>query len=124
MNKKDALKGVLAKARALSEIPERSDEQNAELEGHMAEAKGLRNDIVRDTALDEFTTHISDEVGPDKPAADAKSEVALGYDGGMRGRPRSEEHTSELQSLRHLVCRLLLEKKNEQLRRGDARVGR
>src|SRR5262245_44979287 len=27
--------------------------------------------------------------------------------------PRSEEHTSELQSLRHLVCRLLLEKKNE-----------
>src|SRR5205814_8285882 len=25
---------------------------------------------------------------------------------------RSEEHTSELQSLRHIVCRLLLEKKN------------
>src|SRR5262245_64292016 len=28
---------------------------------------------------------------------------------------RSEEHTSELQSLRHLVCRLLLEKKKKQL---------
>src|SRR5262245_65055075 len=28
-----------------------------------------------------------------------------------RDDPRSEEHTSELQSLRHLVCRLLLEKK-------------
>src|SRR5258705_6858429 len=28
---------------------------------------------------------------------------------------RSEEHTSELQSLRHLVCRLLLEKKNQPL---------
>src|SRR5947199_1122157 len=27
-------------------------------------------------------------------------------------RIRSEEHTSELQSLRHLVCRLLLEKQN------------
>src|SRR5437899_3482482 len=26
---------------------------------------------------------------------------------------RSEEHTSELQSLRHLVCRLLLEKKKQ-----------
>src|SRR5262245_63084058 len=26
---------------------------------------------------------------------------------------RSEEHTSELQSLRHIVCRLLLEKKNK-----------
>src|SRR5258705_5472753 len=29
----------------------------------------------------------------------------------MRCERRSEEHTSELQSLRHLVCRLLLEKK-------------
>src|SRR5437899_7969455 len=29
-----------------------------------------------------------------------------------QGLQRSEEHTSELQSLRHLVCRLLLEKKN------------
>src|SRR5262245_65050546 len=28
-------------------------------------------------------------------------------------RHRSEEHTSELQSLRHLVCRLLLEKKKQ-----------
>src|SRR5262245_64020235 len=28
---------------------------------------------------------------------------------------RSEEHTSELQSLRHLVCRLLLEKKKTQI---------
>src|SRR3989441_7969023 len=35
----------------------------------------------------------------------------------VRGRPwkmeRSEEHTSELQSLAYLVCRLLLEKKNQ-----------
>src|SRR5205814_115984 len=30
-----------------------------------------------------------------------------------RGGDRSEEHTSELQSLRHLVCRLLLEKKKK-----------
>src|SRR5436305_2535531 len=30
-----------------------------------------------------------------------------------RCRPRSEEHTSELQSRPHLVCRLLLEKKNK-----------
>src|ERR1035441_10783654 len=29
---------------------------------------------------------------------------------------RSEEHTSELQSLRHLVCRLLLEKKKKNRR--------
>src|SRR5437899_8271196 len=32
---------------------------------------------------------------------------------GVPGVVRSEEHTSELQSLRHLVCRLLLEKKKE-----------
>src|ERR1039458_10754502 len=31
------------------------------------------------------------------------------------GFPRSEEHTSELQSLRHLVCRLLLEKKKHKI---------
>src|SRR5687767_15516202 len=30
------------------------------------------------------------------------------------GEGRSEEHTSELQSLAYLVCRLLLEKKNKQ----------
>src|SRR2546423_2266534 len=30
---------------------------------------------------------------------------------GVLRRPRSEEHTSELQSLAYLVCRLLLEKK-------------
>src|SRR5687767_15778486 len=32
-----------------------------------------------------------------------------------RTRWRSEEHTSELQSLAYLVCRLLLEKKNNKL---------
>src|SRR5690606_39445026 len=31
---------------------------------------------------------------------------------GQRPQPRSEEHTSELQSREKLVCRLLLEKKN------------
>src|SRR5205085_3412455 len=32
------------------------------------------------------------------------------------GTPRSEEHTSELQSQSNLVCRLLLEKKNKDCR--------
>src|SRR5262249_59778514 len=40
---------------------------------------------------------------------------------GYRGGGRSEEHTSELQSLTNLVCRLLLEKKKTQkLRRHQA----
>src|SRR3712207_7819533 len=40
-------------------------------------------------------------------------EARLGGRGDLPpGRPRSEEHTSELQSRQYLVCRLLLEKKN------------
>src|SRR2546427_3212259 len=35
---------------------------------------------------------------------------------GSGDRPRSEEHTSELQSQSNLVCRLLLEKKKKKLR--------
>src|SRR2546422_1462041 len=36
---------------------------------------------------------------------------------------RSEEHTSELQSRLHLVCRLLLEKKKKRLERGYVLAG-
>src|SRR3989441_2473550 len=39
-------------------------------------------------------------------------EVAAAYPRRARSLTRSEEHTSELQSLAYLVCRLLLEKKN------------
>src|SRR5687767_15512188 len=46
---------------------------------------------------------------PERDAAPAERPRArLG-----RGRVRSEEHTSELQSLAYLVCRLLLEKKKK-----------
>src|SRR5438045_6699863 len=56
-----------------------------------------------------------------------------GRRGGPRGRRcrsrptrrpsrRSEEHTSELQSLRHLVCRLLLEKKKKTVRRREEQI--
>src|SRR2546425_2959888 len=43
----------------------------------------------------------------------------------QRGRPfalRSEEHTSELQSLAYLVCRLLLEKKKKDIKRSFQHV--
>src|SRR3712207_8937118 len=36
------------------------------------------------------------------------------FGGGRAGSVRSEEHTSELQSRQYLVCRLLLEKKNNE----------
>src|SRR2546425_1778573 len=39
---------------------------------------------------------------------------------GLRLRTRSEEHTSELQSLAYLVCRLLLEKKKTKIYKASA----
>src|SRR5258705_7846888 len=41
-----------------------------------------------------------------------------------RVEPRSEEHTSELQSLRHLVCRLLLEKKKKKFKNALTQASR
>src|SRR5258708_20937085 len=41
----------------------------------------------------------------------ARAIILLHEEAHLRGRRRSEEHTSELQSPDHLVCRLLLEKK-------------
>src|SRR5207253_9526260 len=51
---------------------------------------------------------LSDEL---EAAAAAGGRVPGGFP--PSGRERSEEHTSELQSRGHLVCRLLLEKKNK-----------
>src|SRR2546425_9004361 len=47
-------------------------------------------------------------VGPTKPPAAAALELTR-----HPWKGRSEEHTSELQSLAYLVCRLLLEKKKK-----------
>src|SRR5687767_15319723 len=64
--------------------------------------------------------------GARPPRVGDRPDLAPGLRGGTcprrggRRRPRaarggrSEEHTSELQSLAYLVCRLLLEKKNKQ----------
>src|SRR5690554_7266961 len=46
------------------------------------------------------------------PSNTSNTEISLGETPGIL--LRSEEHTSELQSRPHLVCRLLLEKKKEQ----------
>src|SRR2546422_4636266 len=54
-----------------------------------------------------------DAAGPGLPAP-AEPHFARGRDHlGARRQARSEEHTSELQSRLHLVCRLLLEKKKK-----------
>src|SRR3712207_7096906 len=52
-------------------------------------------------------------VGRHQPDEDRQQEAGGVHQPVARGtaRPRSEEHTSELQSRQYLVCRLLLEKK-------------
>src|ERR1035441_9564673 len=59
-------------------------------------------------------TKVNLELGGKAPAivmGDADLDLAVKAIKASRVINRSEEHTSELQSLRHLVCRLLLEKK-------------
>src|SRR3712207_8801812 len=46
------------------------------------------------------------------PAAPAPASAVTAPSAQVFDFPRSEEHTSELQSRQYLVCRLLLEKKN------------
>src|SRR5690625_5381190 len=48
------------------------------------------------------------------PVRSSPTPSGLGVDAAVHG--RSEEHTSELQSRGHLVCRLLLEKKKKNMR--------
>src|SRR5207253_10593199 len=48
------------------------------------------------------------------PAGDVECAIHGGASDLIEGVERSEEHTSELQSRGHLVCRLLLEKKKYQ----------
>src|SRR5262245_62789577 len=64
-----------------------------------AGAKSQRE--ASDTLVDQMVARIANRTG-------RILDVACGL-GGSTKRLRSEEHTSELQSLRHLVCRLLLE---------------
>src|SRR2546422_6079398 len=49
------------------------------------------------------------------PSVSVPMETAAKFAEAAAPEPRSEEHTSELQSRLHLVCRLLLEKKKKKL---------
>src|SRR5687767_15682706 len=56
------------------------------------------------------------------PGIEAAGSPAAAVEAAMSKLERSEEHTSELQSLAYLVCRLLLEKKNRtRLQKHDIR---
>src|SRR3712207_8788987 len=73
--------------------------------------------LFRSGSYDDRSEHLS----PSRPRADSRGSYSeRGHTGfprrtnGLTGGPRSEEHTSELQSRQYLVCRLLLEKKKQQ----------
>src|SRR2546422_8380003 len=73
-------------------------------------AKGLEPLVVGDhvelVPEDRLENHLGHCLGLERPAHQL-------YRLGPGGAIRSEEHTSELQSRLHLVCRLLLEKKKK-----------
>src|SRR2546425_4858640 len=81
-----------------------------ELGAHMSIAGGLHRALERGRALDCGAVQLflrNQRQWHARPMADA--EVRAFH----AARRRSEEHTSELQSLAYLVCRLLLEKKKK-----------
>src|SRR5687767_15414314 len=63
------------------------------------------------TTIDLVSIGVVDETGREFYA------VSTQFDPDRAIRVRSEEHTSELQSLAYLVCRLLLEKKKKKILR-------
>src|SRR2546422_8593835 len=74
----------------------------------------LEGDVILIQGHDLFRRKISEATGI--PVAnillgDAHNHAAPAPDAELKTEWRSEEHTSELQSRLHLVCRLLLEKK-------------
>src|SRR3712207_7818992 len=68
--------------------------------------------------IDRQLQQLSQGSGVDDELAKIKAELGTGSGQAPalepgKEEPRSEEHTSELQSRQHLVCRLLLEKKKK-----------
>src|SRR5436305_5246137 len=67
------------------------------------------------TVIYTLSLHDALPISPARPRSSPAAPQASGWprsSSSQEAAPRSEEHTSELQSRPHLVCRLLLEKKN------------
>src|SRR5687768_18358005 len=63
------------------------------------------------------TTDAGSTGGIDAAPTPCTAPATFGDAGALQAEARSEEHTSELQSRLHLVCRLLLEKKKKKYKR-------
>src|SRR2546422_8172972 len=87
--------------------------------GTLALLEACRSELTARGRPFRFLQVSTDEVyrslGPTDPAFTEATPLAPNspYSGSVG--PRSEEHTSELQSRLHLVCRLLLEKKKKKI---------
>src|SRR5690348_1580153 len=82
--------------------------------GHGVSAKDLALGIIGRIGTDGATGHVLEYGGEAVRALSMEGRMTLcnmSIEAGARAGMRSEEHTSELQSPVHLVCRLLLEKK-------------
>src|SRR5216684_8435780 len=74
--------------------------------------------FFNDTATTEIYTLSLHDALPIRPVVDGEGKrvtVKVEFAGRSVHVARSEEHTSELQSRLHLVCRLLLEKKKKKI---------
>src|SRR5262245_18255739 len=86
-----------------ADLASRCGALSGDLLSHISTADTVRDlDYLRQLVGDEQLTYWGWSAG---------TLIGQTYANMFPGRVRSEEHTSELQSLRHLVCRLLLEKK-------------
>src|SRR6266481_9999562 len=69
--------------------------------------------FFNDTATTEiYTLSLHDALPISRPSGSSSLPVTMQWQSARTPAVRSEEHTSELQSQFHLVCRLLLAKKN------------
>src|SRR5437870_9177593 len=102
-----------------ADLGERGRGQLPRLGGRLAQEERRDHGVLERGQLAEQVVELEDEadvLSPvvDKPRLAAREQVlATEEDAARCG--RSEEHTSELQSRGHLVCRLLLEKKNNRV---------
>src|SRR5688500_19589171 len=73
----------------------------------------FRSRVFEITDVNRYAAHFMTITCAVRPEWRARIPAVVHVDG--TARPRSEEHTSELQSPCNLVCRLLLEKKKENI---------
>src|SRR5690606_42014869 len=79
--------------------------------GYDGRGRSLRHPVDEVATMAARIGGVRDDHGDTPADATLLGSAATLEETGLIGSPRSEEHTSELQSRENLVCRLLLEKK-------------